>query len=147
MQFGWLNLFGAALVVLLLVPNIVYALRTKSADKPSAHKAFIVLEQIGRYGCIALMWLPLGVWEFGFAHKAFFLVYVFGSLGLLAAYYVVWILYAKQKTFCKALALSILPSLLFLLCGVLLRHPLLVLFAVMFAVGHIAVCCADRKTE
>ena len=29
MEFGWINLFGAAVVVLILIPNIVYALKNQ----------------------------------------------------------------------------------------------------------------------
>ena len=28
MEFGWINLFGGIIVLLLLIPNIVYALKT-----------------------------------------------------------------------------------------------------------------------
>ena len=146
MQFNWLNIFGAMIVALLLAPNIVYAIKTKSAAPSDAHKALVVLEQIGRYGCIAFMWLPLGVWEFGFSRKGFLLIYLFGCAALLAAYYIVWVLYAKRKTFGKALALSVLPTVLFLLCGVLLRHVLLIVCAVLFGAGHIGVCCGNRKS-
>ena len=144
MQFGWLNLFGAVIVVLLLVPNIVYALRHKQTP-PAACKAFVILEQIGRYGCILFMWLPLFVWEFGFSKSFFLILYLVGSIGLIAAYYVVWLLYARRKTFGRALALSILPTMLFLLCGVLLRHVPLIVCAVLFGVGHIGVCCETQR--
>lgn len=147
MQFNWLNLSGAVIVALLLVPNILYAIKTKSAAPPAAHKALVVLEQIGRYGCITFMWLPLFVWEFGFSHKGFLLVYLFGSAALLAAYYAVWILYARRQTFGKALALSILPTALFLLCGVLLRHVPLIVCAVLFGAGHIGVCCGSAQSS
>ena len=146
MQFNWLNVFGAVIVALLLAPNILYAIKTKSAAPPEAHKAFVVIEQIGRYGCIAFMWLPLLVWEFGFSRKVYLLIYLFGSAVLLAAYYAVWILYARRQTFGKALALSILPTVLFLLCGVLLRHVLLIVCAVLFGVGHIGVCRDTRQS-
>ena len=29
MEFGWINVFGAIIVILMLIPNIVYALRHK----------------------------------------------------------------------------------------------------------------------
>ena len=50
-----------------------------------------------------------------------------------------FLLYFKRKSRARALALAILPVCIFLLSGLLLRHWLLVSFAVLFAVGHIYV--------
>lgn len=67
MKFGWINLFGAIIVLLIIIPNIIYALRNKNeTEAPDVPQYLTVCEQIGRYGCIILMWLPLMVWEFGF---------------------------------------------------------------------------------
>ena len=30
MEFGWINLFGGIIVILILIPNIVYAVKKKS---------------------------------------------------------------------------------------------------------------------
>jgi hypothetical protein len=67
MEFGWINVFGAVIVVLLLIPNIVYAIKNKGEKNLCANRFMNVVEQIGRYACIVLMWLPLLVWKFGFA--------------------------------------------------------------------------------
>lgn len=32
MKFGWINLFGAAIVVIMLIPNIVYAVKNKNKE-------------------------------------------------------------------------------------------------------------------
>lgn len=32
MEFGWINLFGAVIVVLILIPNIIYAVRYKQDE-------------------------------------------------------------------------------------------------------------------
>ncbi len=29
MEFGWINVFGAIIVILMLIPNIVYAIKNK----------------------------------------------------------------------------------------------------------------------
>ena len=31
MEFGWINLFGAGIVVLIMIPNIIYALKRKQS--------------------------------------------------------------------------------------------------------------------
>ena len=98
-----------------------------------------LLEQVGRYACILLMWLPLLVWEFGFASVAAMLLYFAGNGALLAAYWIVFAIYGKKKNTGLAPALAILPACIFLLSGLLLRHWLLVGFACLFAVGHLYV--------
>jgi hypothetical protein len=51
----------------------------------------------------------------------------------------------KKKSVFKALALSILPSALFLFSGVMSRSVLLTLSAIVFAPSHIAVSYKNAK--
>ena len=139
MQFGWINLFGAGIVVLMLLPNILYAIRHKGEQNRCTNRAMNILEQVGRYACILLMWFPLLVWEFGFASVAAMLFYFAGNGAQLTAYWILFAIYGKKKNTGLALALAILPACIFLLSGLLLRHWLLVGFACLFAVGHIYV--------
>lgn len=67
MKFGWINVFGACIVILMLIPNIIYTLRNRNEKNLCTNKLMNTVEQIGRYACIVLMWLPLLVWKFGFA--------------------------------------------------------------------------------
>lgn len=147
MEFGWINLFGAAIVILILVPNIVYAIKRRSNSKPEANvpKALVIIEQIGRYSCIVLMWLPLLVWKFGFASSMGFIMYLAVNLTLLIAYYIFWILYFKQKTLAFGLALAIIPTVLFLSSGLLLRHWCLAAAAVVFGFSHIYITVITHK--
>ena len=70
MRFGWINAFGAMFVILLLIPNVIYAFKHKGEKNRCKNVWMNAAEQIGRYGCIVLMWLPLLVWDFGF-HSVF----------------------------------------------------------------------------
>ena len=139
MVFGWINVFGAAVVVLMLIPNIVCAIRNRDEKNLCTDRFMNVIEQIGRYACIVLMWLPLLRWKFGFAGVSEMLVYLAGNGALLIAYWIVFFLHMRKKSRATALTLAILPSCIFLLSGILLRHWLLVGFAVLFAIGHIYV--------
>ena len=96
-------------------------------------------EQVGRYAGIVFMWLPLIVWKFGFASVFEMVLYLACNGTLLAAYWISFAVYMKHRTAQLALILAILPSCIFLFSGILLRHWLLVSFAVLFAVGHIYV--------
>ncbi len=145
MEFGWINVFGAGIVVLMMIPNIIYAIRNKDEKNRCTNQLMNSLEQIGRYACILLMWLPLLVWKFGFSSVLAMLLYLVGNGCLLAAYWIVFASYFKKKTRTKALVLAVIPSCIFLLSGLLLRHWLLVGFACLFAVGHIYVTLKNAE--
>ncbi|MBO4837394.1 MAG: hypothetical protein J5564_06840 [Clostridia bacterium] len=139
MKFGWINVFGAAVVVLMLIPNIIYALKNRGEKNRCTDQLMNAMEQVGRYACIVLMWLPLLVWEFGFSGICEMMLYLAGNGCLLAAYWAVYAGYLKKKTRKRALALAVLPTCMFLMSGLLLRHWLLAGFAVLFGIGHIFV--------
>ena len=145
MKFGWINGFGAVIVILMLIPNIVYAIRNKGEKNLCTDRFMNLVEQVGRYACIVLMWLPLLVWKFGFASIFELLLYLAGNGLLLAAYWIAFAVYMKRRSPGLARALAILPACIFLLSGILLRHWLLVGFAVLFAAGHIYV--TKKNTE
>lgn len=162
MDFGWINLLGAIIVVLIMVPNVVFASKWQGRigaaggeperggageAAPGAGEAvpkageavpkyLSVCEQVGRYGCIVLMWLPLFVWKFGFGSVGEFVAYAVLNGALLVAYYVLWAAYAKGRSLGKGMALAIIPTTIFLLSGLLLRHWSLVVFAVLFGFAH-----------
>lgn len=145
MKFGILNLANLVIVVLILVPNVVYALRSPGGENKCTNTAMNVLEQIGRYASMALMVLPLGVWEFGFPSVADLLLWLLGSGVLLLAYWVFWWLYFRKATLRRALALALLPTGIFLLTGLTLGHWVLVCAAVIFGIGHCYVTWQNHK--
>ena len=147
MEFGWINLFGGIIVLLMLIPNIVYALKNREERNLCTNRVMNVVEQAGRYGCIVWMWLPLLVWKFGFRSASEMLLYFLGNGVLLVAYWLVFARYMRKKTAKRALVLAILPACIFLLSGLLLRHWLLVGFWLLFAVGHIYVTTINAKGE
>ena len=147
MKFGWINVFGAVIVILMLIPNIVYAIKNKDEKNLCTNRLMNVIEQIGRYACIVLMWLPLLVWKFGFQSVFELLLYLFGNGALLLAYRIVFFRYMRKRSKASALTLAILPSCIFLMSGILLRHWLLVGFAVLFAVGHIYVTLKNAQAQ
>lgn len=137
MEFGWINLFGGIIVVLILIPNIVYALKKQGhVDETSVPKILFVCEQIGRYACMILMWLPLLVWKFGFGSVEELLIYLFLNGILILAYYLGWLRYLKKPSLNNGMVLAVIPAVVFLISGLLLRHWLLVAAAVLFGVSH-----------
>ncbi len=52
----WFNYYELAIMVIVMLPNKIYAVKHKDSDKQAyRNKAVIVMEQIGRYGCFVFM--------------------------------------------------------------------------------------------
>lgn len=139
-----LNPLGIAIILLMMVPNVIFALRHRDMENKCKNRLMNLLEQIGRYGCLVLMIICIGLDKFGFGSVEDFLIYLFGSALLLLAYFIFWILYGKSPSRKKALALAIIPCCLFLLCGVTLRQWPLVVFAVFSCFCHVCVTLSNN---
>lgn len=70
MKFGWINGFGGLVVIIMLIPNIIYAVKNQGKENNCKCVVINAIEQIGRYSSMALMCVPLLVWEFGFQSVA-----------------------------------------------------------------------------
>lgn len=146
MEFGWINLFGAGIVVLIMIPNIIYMAGPKQDETQiKVPRGLSACEQVGRYSCIILMWLPLLVWKFGFGSAEEFLIYLIGNGVLLLCYYLFWMRYSRKKSISNAMALAIIPTAIFLVSGMLLRHWLLVVFAILFGASHCTITYMTHK--
>lgn len=135
----WLNEFGLVFVVLLLIPNIIYAIKTKKQENKCTNRFMNILEQIGRYGCMFLMVFHIGIAEYGFFSVHAFVIYLVGNAVLMISYWVVWMLYFHEQTYRKQMVLAMIPTCLFLLSGITMLHCFLMLFAVIFGIGHLYV--------
>ena len=145
MEFGWISVFGAGIVILMAIPSVLYAVRYKEKKSPGTDRLMALIEQTGRYACIVLMWLPLLIREFGFSSLPEAFLYMIGNGCLLAAYGIVFACHLKRKTAKRALALTVLSACVFLLSGLLLHHWLLAASALLFAAGHL--CMVKKRTD
>ena len=145
---NWINIFGLIFVILLLIPNIIYALWLKQDNRKSvnhcSNKFMNVLEQTGWYGCMVLMVFSIGMREFGFASVTAFLIYLFGNSLIMIVYWTVWMLYFVKPAQGKQIALVILPTALFLLSGMTLHYVLLTVFSLLFGVARFYVAWQNR---
>jgi hypothetical protein len=137
MQFGWLNLTGFLIFAVMLIPNIRFMLRNRHAGNRCTSKLLLLLEQVGRYCCVVLMVFPVLVWKFGFRSNEEMILWAVVCAALLAAYFICWAFYFRKPSLPVALWLAILPSAIFILRGIFLRHWLLVGSGILFAIGHI----------
>ena len=135
---NWINPYGLFFMAVILIPNIVFAVKCPQGfENTWENKTVERLEQIGRFGCFGFMVIHIpGTW-FGFPSDEAFAIYLMADAALIACYCLIWILCFRKNSPFRALALSILPSLVFLLSGILSRSPLLILSALLFAPCHI----------
>ena len=135
---NWINPYGLFFMAVILIPNIVFAVKCPQGfENTWENKTVERLEQIGRFGCFGFMVIHIpGTW-FGFPSDEAFAIYLMADAALVACYCLIWILCFRKNGLFRAMALSILPSLVFLLSGILSRSPLLILSALLFAPFHI----------
>ena len=49
---GWFNVFGLFFIVVIMIPNILFAIKCKDGfDNKWNNKCVEVIEQVGRFGC------------------------------------------------------------------------------------------------
>ena len=145
MEFGIINYVNALIVVFILIPNIIYAMKG-GEDHKADNGVVTFLEQVGRYASIAMMILPLGVWKFGFPNVLALLVYLAGDMVLLIGYWIAWGSYIKKKTYSIAMILAVIPVCIFLVTGFCLHHWLLCACAVVFGCCHIYITRQNEKS-
>lgn len=144
---GWFNIYGLICLILLLVPNIVYAVKCKDATNKCTDKWALFMEQVGRYGSMFFMVFTFGSLTQGWASVTEFVVYLLGSAVLLLAYWIMWMLYFVGAGMWKSMALAIIPTLLFLIGGITMRNIPAIFLAVVFGIGHIYVTYKNQESK
>lgn len=137
-MLNWFNYYGLIAVVIIMMPNIVYAFKHKdSFVNYCSNKFLIVLEQVGRYGCILFMIFNIPYTWFGFFFAIAEVIYLAVNSALLLTYVLVWIILWNKDSVLRALILSAIPSLLFFFSGIMILSVPLIVAATIFAAGHI----------
>ncbi len=142
----WFNVFGLVFIVVIMFPNIVFAVRCKDDfDNKWNNKVIEIIEQIGRFGCIGFMIFNVpGTW-FGWWSSEAFVIYLIIDFLLISLYCAIWFIFWKKNNVFKALALSIIPSIIFLFSGVMSRSILLIIATILFAPAHILISYKNAK--
>ena len=114
-------------------------------DNKWNNKYVEVTEQVGRLGCFGFMIINIpGTW-FGWWSDEAFALYLIVDTILVMLYCAIWIICFKKNSVFRALALSIIPSMLFLFSGIMSRSVLLIIASVLFAPSHIVISCKNVK--
>ena len=142
----WLNVFGLVMVAVIMIPNILFAMKCKDGFVNKwNNKSVETVEQIGRFGCFGFMIINLpGTW-FGWWSDEAFAVYLVVDAVLVTLYCVIWAACFRKSSVFRALALSIIPPVLFLFSGIMSRSILLTIAAVLFAPSHILISYQNAK--
>ena len=82
---------------------------------------------------------------FGWWSDEAFALYLIADTLLVLLYCLIWIVCFQKKSLFRALALSIIPSILFLFSGIMSRSVLLILSAALFAPSHIVISYKNAK--
>lgn len=139
--FNW---NGLLLMAVILIPNILFArLHPEGFANQYHNRALEILEQLGRFGCFGCMIVSIPRLCLGFWFPHALLIYRIVNGALVLAYCLIWYLCWNQNSVFKSLALSILPSAVFLFSGILQWNLPLILFSILFAPCHIAISCQN----
>lgn len=143
---GWFNVFGLIFIVVIMIPNVVFAIKRKDGfDNKWDNKFVEFIEQAGRFGCFGFMIFNIpGTWFGWWSDEAFALYLVVDGI-LVILYCAIWIICFKKNSVFRALALSVIPSVLFLFSGIISRSVLLTVASVLFAPSHIAISYRNAK--
>ena len=135
---AWFNPYGLVFIALILIPNIVFAIKCSDGFKNIWRNRVVeMLEQIGRYGCFATMIFNVPFTAFGFPSNEVFAIYLIVNTVLILIYCIMWIIFFRKNSVFRALILSIIPSIVFLFSGIASRSILLTLASIVFAPSHI----------
>ncbi len=136
----WLNIWGLLFIVIIMIPNLVFAIKCKDGFvNKYNNKNIEIAEQVGRFGCFGFMIINIpGTW-FGWWSNEAFAVYLITDAILVTLYCFIWIICFRKNSIFRALSLSIIPSVVFLFSGLMSRSILLIVAAVLFAPSHIII--------
>lgn len=142
----WINIFGTAFIVIIMVPNIIYALKCKEGfENRWNNKVVEIIEQIGRFGCFGFMVVNIpGTWFGWWSDEAFAMYLIVNSI-LIVLYCLIWFICFRKNTIFKAVALSVIPSVIFLFSGIMSRSVLLIVASLLFSPAHILISYKNAR--
>lgn len=143
---GWFNYYGLIMIAIIMIPNILYAIKNKNGFQNQRHNKYVeTTEQIGRYGCFIFMIFNIPKTYFFPNFDKAIAIYLIINCILIVTYCSVWSVCFNKNTLFRALSLSVIPSIVFLFSGVMLRSIPLIVSALLFAPSHILISYKNAK--
>ena len=142
----WFNIFGLIFITVIMIPNIIFAVKCKDGfENRYINKKVEFIEQIGRFGCFGFMIFNIPATCLGFWSDEAFAMYLIVNSILIILYCLIWIICFRKNTVFKALALSIIPAVIFMFSGIMSRSVLLIVASLLFAPAHILISYKNAK--
>lgn len=142
----WFNIFGFIFICIIMIPNVIFAIKCKDGFENKWNNKFVeTIEQIGRFCCFGFMIINIPRTYFGWWSYEAFAIYLIINIILVILYCLIWIICFKKNSVFKALALSIIPSIIFLFSGIMSRSILLIVSSIIFAPSHIMISYYNAK--
>ena len=139
------NYFGIIFIIVLMLPNIYASIFKKELFvNKFDDRLLIKLENIGRYLCMILMVINIQDLYGGFKSVEAFVAYLGINIILLGLYYIVWFIFYKFNNIYKNMILGIIPSLMFIISGILQNHLLLIISGIVFVYAHLKIIWKNR---
>ncbi len=136
---NYINIHGLIIIIIIMIPNIIFAMKENHFKSKYNNKIIEVIEQIGRFGSIGLMIFNIPFLNNGYRFTNGRHLYIFLTSILSIVYCFVWFLYFKIESIKKAMLLAIIPTIIFLLSGIIQGKVLLILLSVLFGISHIII--------
>ena len=87
MEAKWFNVYGLIFVAVILIPNVIFAMKCKDGFVNKWNNKLVeTVEQIGRFGCFILMIFQIPGTFFGWYSQQAFYLYLIADTLLAAAY-------------------------------------------------------------
>ena len=135
MAFTFINLLAMMFDTLLIIPEMVHTI--KGVRKINRCKTHItVLDYVFKYAALILMFLPLGLNQFGFKSVIGMLIYLFGNGILCIIYDIIFVINVKKDSYTTDYKLLYMMVAIFLISAVILRHWLLLIVSACYLVTH-----------
>ena len=139
------NYFGIIFIIVLMLPNIYASIFKKEVFVNKFDDVLLIrIEKIGRYLCMILMVINIQDLYGGFKSVEAFVAYLGINIILLGLYYIVWFIFYKFNNIYKNMILGIIPSLMFIISGILQNHLLLIISGIVFAYAHLRIIWKNR---
>ena len=136
----WFNFYGLIFIAVIMIPNIIFAMKHKDGFvNKYKNKAVEALEQVGRIGCFVFIFFNIKPAVLGDWFKGGWIAYLVSGAVLTVAYVLGWIVFRNESSVRKSMYLSIVPSVLFIVCGVFTLNIPLMVSSLIFTPCHIII--------
>ena len=143
---GWFNFFWLIFVAIIMIPNIIFAMKCSSGfENRWSCKYAELIEQVERFGCFGFMIINIPGTYFGWWSDRAFAIYLIVDVLLVMIYCLIWIICFKKSSVFRAVALSVIPSVLFIFSGIMTRSVLLIIASILFVPSHIWISYKNAK--